>query len=52
MLSHVDVLSIALQLVCWHTIGAVCATTCALLHRRHLMVWAVFAPKFCFEAIG
>ena len=22
---------------------------CCCLHRRHLMVWAVFAPKFAFE---
>lgn len=24
------------------------ATLCGLLHRRHLMVWAVFAPKVIF----
>ena len=24
-------------------------TLCVLLHRRHLMVWAVFAPKFIFD---
>ena len=23
---------------------------CAALHRRHLMIWAVFAPKLLFEA--
>ena len=26
-----------------------CITGCCCLHRRHLMVWAVFAPKFAFE---
>ena len=26
-----------------------CSTICALLLRRHLMVWAVFAPKLSFE---
>ena len=31
---------------------AVFATLCAALHRRHLMVWAIFAPKFVFDAIG
>jgi hypothetical protein len=25
-------------------------TLCVLLHRRHLMVWAIFAPKFIFDA--
>jgi hypothetical protein len=27
----------------------VCACVCALIHRRHLMVWAIFAPKVVFE---
>ena len=35
MLFHVQVL------------GAACA---AGLHRRHLMVWKIFAPRFVFEA--
>jgi GPI ethanolamine phosphate transferase membrane region len=26
-----------------------CSCGCALIHRRHLMVWAVFAPKVAFE---
>lgn len=25
-------------------------TLCVLLHRRHLMVWAIFAPKLIFDA--
>lgn len=24
----------------------------ATIHARHLMVWAIFAPKFIFEAIS
>ncbi|XP_060076738.1 GPI ethanolamine phosphate transferase 3-like isoform X2 [Ylistrum balloti] len=30
-------------------LGAVCA---AGLHRRHLMVWKIFAPRFVFEAVS
>ena len=30
-----------------HTLGA---TLCAAIQRRHLMVWAVFAPRFVFAA--
>ena len=29
---------------------ALTAMLCAALHRRHLMIWAVFAPKLLFEA--
>lgn len=25
---------------------------CAYIHRRHLMMWAIFAPKFIFESVG
>ena len=25
---------------------------CAALHRRHLMIWAVFAPKLAIEALS
>lgn len=28
-----------------------CAASAAL-HRRHLMVWKIFAPRFLFEAVG
>lgn len=31
---------------CW---TAACCCACAALHRRHLMVWGVFAPKLLFE---
>ena len=33
-------------------IGVVVSTVFAAAARRHLMVWAVFAPKFVFEACG
>ncbi len=29
-----------------------CVMLCALIHRRHLMVWGIFCPKFVFEAAG
>ena len=35
----------------WQAVGTACATACAAVHRRHLMVWAIFAPKFCFETV-
>lgn len=28
------------------------AMFCATIHARHLMVWAIFAPKFIFEAVS
>ena len=32
-----------------HTLTARVATCSVALQRRHLMVWALFAPKFVFE---
>lgn len=31
--------------LCHRLCLAAFATVCGLLHRRHLMVWAIFAPK-------
>ncbi|XP_038976417.1 GPI ethanolamine phosphate transferase 3-like [Phoenix dactylifera] len=28
------------------------AIICVTIHRRHLMVWGLFAPKYVFEAMG
>ncbi len=33
------------------TLTAFAATASAAVQRRHLMVWALFAPKFVFEAV-
>ncbi len=33
------------------TLTAFAATASAAIQRRHLMVWALFAPKFVFEAV-
>ena len=33
------------------TLTALAATASAAIQRRHLMVWALFAPKFVFEAV-
>lgn len=45
-----EVTRLTLMASLWNRIlvGAV-ASACGLLHRRHLMVWAVFAPKILFE---
>ena len=32
------------------TLPALCATLSAAVQRRHLYAWALFAPKFVFEA--
>jgi phosphatidylinositol glycan class O len=34
------------------TVGLVVSTAFVAAMRRHLMVWAIFAPKFAFEACG
>ena len=44
--------SLATKIALCRGIMAAFATLCAALHRRHLMVWAIFAPKFVFDAIG
>lgn len=33
------------------SLTAVAATASAAIQRRHLMVWALFAPKFLFDAV-
>ena len=33
------------------TLTGAAATASAAMQRRHLMVWALFAPKFLFEAV-
>jgi phosphatidylinositol glycan class O len=40
-----------LSLLPW-MLGFLCCAACCLVMRRHLMVWAVFAPKFVFEGAG
>ena len=37
-------------LVAYRLLLLLAACACCALHRRHLMVWAVFAPKLVFEA--
>jgi hypothetical protein len=34
------------------SVSALCTCIFCFLARRELMVWAIFAPKFCFEAVG
>lgn len=41
----------ALTLMTCHSLTAFAATVSAAIQRRHLMVWALFAPKLLFEAV-
>lgn len=41
----------ALALVLPNALAFVCTATFCCIARRHLMVWAIFAPKFCFDAM-
>ncbi|VDK44489.1 unnamed protein product [Anisakis simplex] len=34
------------------SIPVLCTCMAAAIHRRHLMVWAIFAPKFIFEGVS
>lgn len=34
------------------SMSALCTCIFCFIVRRELMVWAIFAPKFCFEAVG
>jgi phosphatidylinositol glycan class O len=43
---------VSMKVALFRALAATCATLCAFIHRRHLMVWAIFAPKFVFDAIG
>lgn len=40
----------AMMFVTTRTLSAAVATASAAIQRRHLMVWALFAPKFLFDA--
>lgn len=33
------------------TLQVLCSTLASAIHRRHLMVWKVFAPKFIFDGV-
>ncbi|RQM23537.1 hypothetical protein B5M09_010006 [Aphanomyces astaci] len=37
--------------VAYFTLSAICTSVFVALSRRHLMVWAIFAPKFVFDAL-
>ena len=38
--------------ILWQAVAVLLTSVSAAMHRRHLMMWRVFAPNFCFEAIG
>ena len=43
---------VALAYSLFTSVGVLVSTAFVALERRHLMVWAIFAPKFIFEACG
>ena len=46
------VVRVAQKITLVRTVPVLCSVLCAAAHRRHLMVWAIFAPKFVYDAIG
>jgi phosphatidylinositol glycan class O len=46
------VVRVAQKITLVRTVPVLCSVLCAAVHRRHLMVWAIFAPKFVYDAIG
>jgi hypothetical protein len=42
----------AFSIVLYFTLNTLVSTCFVALQRRHLMVWAIFAPKFLFDAVA
>lgn len=40
------------KLILFHSLKALSVCIMAAIHRRHLMVWKIFAPKFIFESLS
>ncbi|KAI6660955.1 GPI ethanolamine phosphate transferase 3 [Oopsacas minuta] len=40
-----------LHILCFANIQVLCTCAAAYIHRRHLMVWNVFAPRFVYESV-
>ncbi|XP_046403126.1 GPI ethanolamine phosphate transferase 3 [Ischnura elegans] len=49
---HHGVFILCSKYVLFHALRVVSCMAAAALHRRHLMVWKIFAPKFIFEGIS
>ncbi|XP_074650116.1 GPI ethanolamine phosphate transferase 3, catalytic subunit-like [Tubulanus polymorphus] len=47
-----SILRLFLVYLSLHGIQLLCTMGAAGLHRRHLMVWKIFAPRFIFEAVS
>lgn len=47
-----DSLKAVLGFALWHATIAISTATWAAWHRRHLMVWKVFAPRFMVAGVG
>ncbi|CAO2819154.1 unnamed protein product [Amaranthus hypochondriacus] len=48
----VQLSQIYLMYGCIITSAVACMVLCVTLHRRHLMVWGLFAPKYVFDVVG
>ncbi|PON81885.1 Type I phosphodiesterase/nucleotide pyrophosphatase/phosphate transferase [Trema orientale] len=58
ILLTIDTFGLSLIVPVYLLYGLIMATTvtatmiCVTIHRRHLMVWGLFAPKFVFDVVG
>ncbi|KAJ8670761.1 hypothetical protein QAD02_002020 [Eretmocerus hayati] len=49
---HLEVFSVAGRYILFHAFRVFICMLATLVHCRHLMVWAIFAPKLIFEGIS
>lgn len=45
-----QLLAVSLQYTAFHSLKMMVTVSAASLHRRHLMIWGVFSPRFIYEA--
>ncbi|XP_022258329.1 GPI ethanolamine phosphate transferase 3-like [Limulus polyphemus] len=45
-------LRLLIQYILFHGLKLLASSAACALHRRHLMVWKIFAPRFMFEAVA
>jgi len=51
-ITRVQLFQIIIASISFYMLRVSFAASSAAFHRRHLMVWKIFAPRFIFEAIG
>ncbi|XP_014225426.1 GPI ethanolamine phosphate transferase 3 [Trichogramma pretiosum] len=49
---HLEIFSTAGRYILLHALRAFVCMLVATVHKRHLMVWKIFAPKLIFEGLG